>query len=186
MKGGYFLYKLGIYVATFFLAITVNFILPRLMPGSALATIISLLTSSNGVSVTGAGGSVFISMEIKQIEAAFGLTPAPWYVQYGRYLEGIFTGNLGVSITYYPEAVAKIISSGLPWTVGLVAVSAVIAFFIGSYLGEYRGFREEELEGHPDRNDHIDFGRSPSVRDNHVHGDVLLSGPRLAQHKFPL
>ena len=113
---------------------------PRLMPGSALATIISLLTSSNGVSVTGAGGSVFISMEIKQIEAAFGLTPAPWYVQYGRYLEGIFTGNLGVSITYYPEAVAKIISSGLPWTVGLVAVSAVIAFFIGSYLGSIGGF----------------------------------------------
>jgi peptide/nickel transport system permease protein len=125
-------------VATFFVVITVNFILPRLMPGSALAVVISLIEGQNGVAAT--AGSSAIALEVSQLEAAFGLTPAPWYVQYAHYIQGIFTLNLGASITYYPTPVLSIILSGLPWTLFLVVVGAIIAFFLGSYLGSIAGF----------------------------------------------
>jgi len=118
--------------------ITVNFILPRLMPGSALAVVISLIEGQNGVAAT--AGSSAIALEVSQLEAAFGLTPAPWYVQYAHYIQGIFTLNLGASITYYPTPVLSIILSGLPWTLFLVVVGAIIAFFLGSYLGSIAGF----------------------------------------------
>lgn len=138
MKVTYILYKLAIYVATFFVVITVNFILPRLMPGSALAVVISLIEGQNGVAAT--AGSSAMALEVSQLEAAFGLTPAPWYVQYAHYIQGIFTLNLGASITYYPTPVLSIILSGLPWTLFLVVVAAIIAFFLGSYLGSIAGF----------------------------------------------
>ncbi|AAK43157.1 ABC transporter permease [Saccharolobus solfataricus] len=125
-------------MATFFVVITVNFILPRLMPGSALAVVISLIEGQNGVAAT--AGSSAIALEVSQLEAAFGLTPAPWYVQYAHYIQGIFTLNLGASITYYPTPVLSIILSGLPWTLFLVVVGAIIAFFLGSYLGSIAGF----------------------------------------------
>ncbi len=120
------------------MVITVNFILPRLMPGSALAVVISLIEGQNGVAAT--AGSSAIALEVSQLEAAFGLTPAPWYVQYAHYIQGIFTLNLGASITYYPTPVLSIILSGLPWTLFLVVVGAIIAFFLGSYLGSIAGF----------------------------------------------
>ncbi|QXJ30887.1 hypothetical protein J5U21_00536 [Saccharolobus shibatae] len=120
------------------MVITVNFILPRLMPGSALAVVISLIEGQNGVAAT--AGSSAIALEVSQLEAAFGLTPAPWYVQYVHYIQGIFTLNLGASITYYPTPVLSIILSGLPWTLFLVVVGAIIAFFLGSYLGSIAGF----------------------------------------------
>ncbi|AGJ63593.1 ABC-type dipeptide/oligopeptide/nickel transportsystems, permease component [Sulfolobus islandicus LAL14/1] len=108
------------------------------MPGSALAVVISLIEGQNGVAAT--AGSSAIALEVSQLEAAFGLTPAPWYVQYAHYIQGIFTLNLGASITYYPTPVLSIILSGLPWTLFLVVVGAIIAFFLGSYLGSIAGF----------------------------------------------
>ncbi|WP_338604711.1 ABC transporter permease [Sulfolobus tengchongensis] len=125
-------------MATFFIIITVNFFLPRLMPGSALSVIVSLIEGQNGVSAT--AGNTAVALEVKQLEAAFGLTPAPWYVQYWHYIQGIFSLNLGASITYYPTPVLSIILSGLPWSLGLVIAAAIVAFFLGSYLGSIGGF----------------------------------------------
>ncbi len=130
--------RAGIYVAAFFVAITVNFILPRLMPGSALIT---LLTMLQGTLSESGGSSALVAAEIKQIEESFGLVPKPWYIEYFDYIKGIFTGNLGVSITFYPTSVMHIVLPSMVWSIGLVVVSSVLAFFLGSWLGSVAAMR---------------------------------------------
>ena len=130
--------RIGIYVAAFFVALTVNFILPRLMPGSALVTLLTMLQGA--LSEAGVSSSL-VAAEIKQIEEAFGLVPKPWYIEYFDYIKGIFTGNLGVSITFYPTSVMHIVLPSMIWSIGLVVISSVLAFFLGSWLGSVAAMR---------------------------------------------
>jgi peptide/nickel transport system permease protein len=134
--------RIAIYLAAFFVAITVNFILPRLMPGSALITLLSMLQGAIGEY---GANSALVSAEIKQIEEAFGLTPQPWYIQYVDYIKGIFTGNLGASITFYPTNVAKIVFPSMIWSMGLVVVSSIVAFFLGSWLGSIAAIKRRSV-----------------------------------------
>ncbi|BBD73252.1 peptide ABC transporter permease [Sulfodiicoccus acidiphilus] len=135
--------KVVMYVVAFFLAITVNFILPRLMPGSVLSTLYAELSgASSGLSAsTAVGGVAGIQQNIRALEAEFGLTPQPLPVQYGKYLLGVFTGHLGVSITYYPLSVSHIIASSIWLSIGEVVVAATVAFFLGSWLGSLGAVR---------------------------------------------
>lgn len=130
-----YVYKLAVYIVAFFLAVTVNFFLPRLMPGSAISTLLVELEGAQGGFAASGTSSLFLQQEIKQLEVAFGLTPQPLPLQYLHYIEGIFTGNLGVSILFYPTPVAHVVFSSIGWSLGLVFVSSIIAFFLGSWLG---------------------------------------------------
>lgn len=134
--------RISLYIIAFFVAITVNFILPRLMPGSALTTLLSLLQGAIGEY---GASSALVSAEIKQIEEAFGLTPKPWYIQYIDYIKGIFTGNLGASIMFYPTNVAKIVFPSMVWSIGLVIASSVISFILGSWLGSIAAIKRRSM-----------------------------------------
>lgn len=111
-----------------FIAVTLNFILPRLIPGdpieSALATKIAV--SGN------------VSVDVQQVaeayRAKFGLDQPLW-LQYIRYWQDIFSMDLGVSLVHFPETVNARIGSALPWTLGLMVMSTLIAFVLGSLMG---------------------------------------------------
>jgi peptide/nickel transport system permease protein len=75
------------------------------------------------------------------LELQFGQTHDPIIVQYWHYLLEIFTGNFGLSVTYYPTPVVQVIGQALPWTLGLVGLSTVISYVIGLLLGSYVGWR---------------------------------------------
>jgi len=62
-------------------------------------------------------------------------------VQYWHYLQEIFTGNFGLSVTYYPTPVVDVIGQALPWTLGLVGLATVISYVIGLLFGSYIGWR---------------------------------------------
>ena len=80
--------RLGVYVVTAWVAVTVNFLLPRLMPGNPIQTMIGKLQSN----VTPA--------EIRSIRLSFGGSLQSSLVhQYFTYLDQMLHGNLGVSIT---------------------------------------------------------------------------------------
>ena len=115
--------RLGFYLVAAFAALTLNFIIPRLMPGDPASIIFARFKGK------------LKPEAIDAMRESFGLTNDPVFVQYVSYLKGIFKGDLGTSIAYFPEPVSEIIGSGLVWTIFLAGSSMVIAFFIGTILG---------------------------------------------------
>jgi peptide/nickel transport system permease protein len=122
--------RLAFYVVTAWAAITMNFFIPRLMPGNPVQILIARMQGR----ITPAG--------VHALAVAYGLdTKATLLSQYGTYWVKLFHGNLGTSITYYPTPVASVIATALPWTLVLVGVSTIIAFVIGTLLGVLAAWR---------------------------------------------
>ena len=117
--------RLGFFLLTLWVALTLNFVLPRLMPGNpALAAI----ANHRGV---------ISPQALKVLEAQFGLnTHQNVVAQYFRYLGDVATGNFGVSLTTQPgNSVAHMVLDAIPWTLGLVGVTTVLAFVLGTVIG---------------------------------------------------
>jgi peptide/nickel transport system permease protein len=121
--------RLGVYLLTAWVAITVNFLLPRLMPGNPVQTMIGKLTGRVTPQV------------VKAIELQFGvgLNQSLW-VQYVHYWDQLLHGNLGISITL-STPVTTVLRSTVPWTVGLIGISTVVSFVLGTLLGTVLGWR---------------------------------------------
>jgi peptide/nickel transport system permease protein len=124
--------RLGLYLVTAWAAITLNFFIPRMMPGNPAEIVFSRM-SANGI---------VNKATYKALEVAFGLnTHASLITQYGQYWVQLFHGNLGTSITYYPASVASVIVTALPWTLALVGVATILSFLIGTTIGTIAGWR---------------------------------------------
>ncbi len=116
--------KLWFYLLTAVLAVTVDFFIPRLMPGNPVEAILAHLQ-----------GQVTQST-IHALEAQYGLdSKTGLWGQYIHYWANMLHGNLGVSTSYYPSTVTSVIRSALPWTLGLVGTATVISFLLGTALG---------------------------------------------------
>jgi peptide/nickel transport system permease protein len=120
--------RFGQLVVVVFVAVSVNFIIPRLLPGDPVETALSRLQSGGGAQ----------NVDIQAISAAYraryGLD-APLWQQYINYWGDLFTLNLGVSFANFPEQVSNMIGAALPWSVTLLTVATLIAFVVGSLLG---------------------------------------------------
>jgi peptide/nickel transport system permease protein len=127
----YVLRRLGFFVLTLWAALTVNFFIPRFMPGSPLEAL--RVRTHDKVSPAA----------LQQMLTSFGFKPnEPVATQYLDYLENMFTGHWGVSIgATLGEPITTIVSQALPWTLGLVGVATVLAFLIGSLIGIVAGWR---------------------------------------------
>jgi len=116
--------RLVFYLITALAAITVDFFIPRLMPGNPVEAILARL---QGQITPGT---------IKSLEAQFGIgTKESVWSQYLHYLNNVLHGNLGISTGYYPSTVASVIKGALPWTLGLVGIATVISFVLGTLIG---------------------------------------------------
>ncbi|GCF08451.1 ABC transporter permease [Dictyobacter arantiisoli] len=116
--------RLGFYVVALWASVTLNFIIPRLMPGSPIEAYLVKMQGQN------------VSLHtIDALRAQFGLSNAPIFVQYLQYLGNLLHGDLGISISNYPYSVWEVLSSHIPWTIGLVGISVVLSFAIGTLIG---------------------------------------------------
>ncbi len=128
--------ELGRYIATrfgqlllvVFVAVSVNFISPRLLPGDPVQTALARLQA------TGGAQNVDIQAVSAAYRARYGLD-APIWQQYINYWSDLFRLDLGVSFANFPEKVSNMIASALPWSVALLTVATLIAFAVGSLLG---------------------------------------------------
>jgi peptide/nickel transport system permease protein len=111
-----------------FVAITINFILPRLIPGDPIE---AALTTR--IAVTG-NVSVDVQRVAEAYRAKFGLDQ-PYWRQYLNYWRDILRADLGVSLVNFPQTVDTLIMPALPWTIALLTTSTLIAFAVGSILG---------------------------------------------------
>ena len=128
----YVLTKLGLFALTLWAAVTLNFILPRLMPGSPLDAALAKL-ASNGVPITNA--------QRKAIEVQLGSPHGSVVSQYWDYLGNIATFQFGRSYSDPTRTVAGSLLRALPWTLLLVGITTILAFVLGTLLGVYAGWR---------------------------------------------
>jgi peptide/nickel transport system permease protein len=127
----FLLRRLGFFLLTLWAALTLNFFIPRFMPGSPLQALRD--RTHNRLSPAA----------LEQMLTSYGFKPNQnLVVQYLDYLRNMATGKWGVSIGgALGEPVSRIVGQALPWTLGLVGLSTVLAFALGSLIGAVAGWR---------------------------------------------
>ena len=118
--------RISFYVFAIWIAVTLDFFIPRLAPGDPVAAIVGKMSTKG-----------YVTPAMKQtLSAMFGLdTRDPLWVQYFKYLGNLLHGNFGNSIQYFPTPVLKIIGQDIGWSVMLGGVAVVLSFAIGCLLG---------------------------------------------------
>jgi peptide/nickel transport system permease protein len=129
----YILRRFGFYVIAFWVAVTLNFALPRLMPGDPASV---LFASFQGRMTP----EQYLAMK-----KAFGFTNQNIIQQYFTYLWNLAHGQLGLSFAHYPVPVADVIRADIGWTLLLVGVAVVISFTVGTVLGTVVAWRRGSL-----------------------------------------
>src|SRR6201996_5245274 len=121
--------RLAFYVVAAWVAITVNFAIPRVMPGNAVNTMLAKFPQLSPAS-------------LKALQAEFGThAHGSIFSQYFTYLGNLAHGNLGLSINQYPAKVTTVIAQTLPWTLILVGTATIISFLLGTLLGILTAWR---------------------------------------------
>ncbi len=128
----YVLRKTGLFVLTLWAAVTLNFVLPRLMPGSPVDAALAKLAQ---------GGQPITNAQRQAVEAALGSPHGSVFSQYFTYLGNTVQLQFGSSYSFPNQSVSKTILSALPWTLCLVGFTTIIAFVVGTLLGVYAGWR---------------------------------------------
>jgi peptide/nickel transport system permease protein len=121
-----------IFVVTIVISVTVVFVVPRLVPGSPLSAVFSKLAA--------VGGSLNAPELIEEYNQRFGLDQSIGR-QYVSYLRELARGNLGYSISSFPSHVSDLLGRAIPWTVGLLTVTTLISWVLGSLIGAVVGWR---------------------------------------------
>jgi peptide/nickel transport system permease protein len=115
------------YVGVLIVAITLNFLLPRLMPGNPLELL------------AGAEVGMMSPQERQQVIEAVGLD-RPLHMQYIKYIGDVLTGNFGYSYRQ-SRPIIDMIAERLPWTLFLASSSLILSAFIGIVLGALAALR---------------------------------------------
>jgi peptide/nickel transport system permease protein len=109
-------------------AATLNFIIPRLAPGDPVRERLIEMANQGGYLQQG------IEQMVKASDQQFGLDQPLW-IQYLRYLANVSHLDFGYSLAEYPAKVMPLIAAALPWTIGLLLVSTLMAFSLGTLIG---------------------------------------------------
>ncbi|HEX3588824.1 MAG TPA: ABC transporter permease [Pseudonocardiaceae bacterium] len=125
----YLLRRLGFFVLTLWAALTINFLIPRLMPGSPADAILARYHGRLSLSA------------LHAITDALGLqTDQSIWVQYFDYIGNTLRLNFGVSIQTL-QPVADEVAAAIPWTLTLVGVTTILAFILGTGIGAIAAWR---------------------------------------------
>jgi peptide/nickel transport system permease protein len=134
MSLGYVIQRLLIFLLVIWVAMTLIFFLPKLVPGrDPVMERMMMLMASGGIQAEG------ITQMVEAYRSEFGLDQ-PLFVQYLRYLSDMFRFDFNYSLAQYPTKVLDLIALALPWTIGLLSVSVILAFLLGSLAGGLLGW----------------------------------------------
>jgi len=116
------------YLSSFALIVTLNFALPRFMPGDPVKNLI--------------GEDVYVSEAVmEEIRTELGLN-RPLIEQFSAYLQGLLRFDLGYSYHLH-SPVSEVLQARIGWTLLLVGVSVVLGAILGILLGAYAGWKPE-------------------------------------------
>jgi len=125
----YLLRNLGFYLIAFWTSLTLDFLLPRMMPGDPVSR---MLAQSQGQ---------LQPDQVAQLRHLLGVDNRPLWQQYVSYVHDVFTGNLGVSVSRFPTPVTQVIGTEIGWTLLLGGTALLIAVIAGNLLGVLAAWR---------------------------------------------
>ena len=128
----WFARRLVFYVFALWVALTINFLLPRLMPGSPIDGILQHLTPAQLAANPGI---------VKTYEALVGGGNNSIWQDYVTYLSHIVHLDFGISTSHYPAPVSQVIGQTLPYSIFLVGVAFFLSFVIGTAIGMFAAWR---------------------------------------------
>lgn len=131
----FILRRLSFYFTAFLLAISFNFMLPRMMPGDPIE---ALFAAAQG------------KMDLAQMDAVremYGFMDGSIFEQYISYMQSVFTLDLGPSVLMFPVDVTTVVGMSLPWTMFLALGSLIVALILGVTIGTYSSYRREGFFG---------------------------------------
>jgi len=127
-----FLYRrIAFYLIALWASLTLNFFLPRLMPGSPIDYFAAQHHNelANNPHL------------LDSLRTVLGGSTEPIVLQYIHYLGNVAHFDFGVSFSQYPEPVSGILAATIPWTLLLAGLSTVAAFLLGTVLGVAAAWR---------------------------------------------
>ncbi|UUM30172.1 ABC transporter permease [Vibrio japonicus] len=126
---GYFLRRLSFYFVALLVAATLNFIIPRAMPGDP----VTMMFANASVQVT--------PERIAAMKELLGFVDGGLFVQYIAYMKNILSWELGISIQFYPLSVNELLGGAFGWSLFLAGSAVVLSFSIGSVLGIFAAWK---------------------------------------------
>ncbi|WP_433220196.1 ABC transporter permease [Microtetraspora malaysiensis] len=128
----YFGRKLLIYGLTFFVAVTINWMIPRFMPGDPVQSMLARANIAQPEAVE--------AMRVHYTDL-FGFD-LPLWKQYANFWAALFRGDLGISIWLFPTPVTDIIARAVPYTLGLLLPAVLLSWIAGNRFGAFAARRK--------------------------------------------
>ena len=117
------------YMAAAFVAITLNFFIPRLMVGDPVQLMFAQFQGR------------LDPRALDSLKETFGFVQGPLLEQYVVYLGNLLRGSLGLSVSFFPVPVAEVIAPSLLWTLRLIGLATILSFGLGVTLGIFAAWR---------------------------------------------
>jgi peptide/nickel transport system permease protein len=133
VRAEYILKRFAVFLLILWLAGSVNFVVPRLNSQNPIREKLMQQALLGGYIQAG------IEQMSAQYEAKFGLDKPLWQ-QYLTYLSDLSRLDFNYSISNYPRTVIEMMLEALPWTIGLLSVTTLLAFGLGTLLGALLGW----------------------------------------------
>jgi peptide/nickel transport system permease protein len=128
----WFARRLGFYLFAIWVALTVNFLLPRLMPGSPLAGLLQHMDPAQLAANPGV---------LQTYQALLGGGDHSIWQDYVTYLGRILHFDFGISTSNYPTPVSEVVGRTLPYSIFLVGVAFLLSFALGIAIGTVAAWR---------------------------------------------
>ncbi|MDX6321043.1 MAG: peptide/nickel transport system permease protein [Propionibacteriaceae bacterium] len=122
------------YLAALIIALLLNFILPRLIPGNPVDAIVSQLSRGGGT-----GGDQLKAIHENYMRE-FGLDKPLWE-QFLVYLGQLAQGDLGTSFAQFPASVNTLVAAALPWSIAIQLPAILVGWVLGNILGAIAAFK---------------------------------------------
>jgi peptide/nickel transport system permease protein len=142
--------RAGWYFATFLVAVTINFFLPRLGDANPVDVIMAKVSTNLDAKTAKEKEEAYLK-EFALVEvddsgnvvrdAAGKPVKAPLISQFFNYLGMSLRGDLGTSILQHPKSVGEIIQTALPWTLALQLPTIIFGWIVGNLLGALAAYK---------------------------------------------
>ena len=132
--GKYLKRKIIIYLLTFFFAVTIDWVIPRFMPGDPIRTLLSRAAMRTEA----------MDLLYNYYNKVFSLD-LPLWKQYLNFWASLFKGDLGTSVYLFPSPVFEVIKRAVPYDILLLVPAILLSWIAGNKFGAFAA-RKKRLD----------------------------------------
>jgi peptide/nickel transport system permease protein len=138
------------YFLTFLVAVSLNFLLPRLGASNPVDILMARAGQNLDTQAAKEKEEAYLKeFKLVEIDASGGILRAPdgkprrtpLWKQFRNYLVMCLKGDFGTSFLNYPRKVSEIILAAVPWTLMLQLPAIILGWIVGNLLGALAAYR---------------------------------------------